>query len=174
MDWFVSDPWGASGDSFPLSSDIDTGTIVSDIYSPAYDTAVMNSGPSFFSGWEWPSGSASGFLDSLTKGIDYGLKVSSTIRAGDIAMQNQGLQSYLAKSQMDIARTNAASAAEISKIKAVSQSSLQSNLGRMYSNAAGSGANLAAIGGTSSSLMLYLTIAGVMLAFIQVMNTRKG
>lgn len=170
MNGFVSDPWSFSGDSFPLSSDIDTDVIVSDIYSPAYDTAIMNSGNNSVSGWSWPTGGASGFLDSITKGIDYGLKVSATIRQGDLAMQNQGLQTYLAQSQMGIARTNADSAAEVAKIKATAQS----NLSKMYSNAAGSGANLASMGGTSSSLMLYLTIAGVMLAFIQVMNSRRA
>jgi hypothetical protein len=170
MDGFVSDPWSFSNDSFSLSSDIDTGAIISNVYGPAYDTAVMNSGSDTFGGWSWPSGGADKFLDSITKGIDYGLKVSGALRAGDLAVQNQGLQTYLAQSQMDISRTKAASAAEVAKIQATTQS----NLSKMYSNAAGSGANLASMGGTSSSLMLYLTIAGVLLAFIQVMNSRRG
>lgn len=108
-------------------------------------------------------------LSSVTKGIDYGLKTVATFKNADLQMKSLDLQQYLAESKMGIMATQAGSAVEVEKIKAAAQS----NLARTYQNAAGSTANLAAMGGTSSSLMLYLTIAGVLFAFIQVIQSRK-
>lgn len=169
MDGFYNDPWGVQDTYSPLYGE---NTVSDIIQSAAESTAVGSMGDSNFGGsWSLPSASTiDSLLGGLQKGIDYGLKVSGTLRAGELAQQNQGLQSYLAQQQMSIARTNAQASADVAKINAQAKQ----NFAMMGANAAGSGANLAALGGTSSSLMLYLTIAGVMLAFIQVINMRKG
>jgi hypothetical protein len=166
----MDDEFGYHFDSVASYSLPDTGATLDEIlpYSVAQDSAQQFSSNQTVSGFSMPASSGN-FLKNLQSGIDYGLKVSGTLRAGELASQAQNLQGYLAQSKMGILRTQAESDAEVAKIKATAAA----NMSKIYANAAGSGANLAALGGTKDSLMLYLTIAGVALAFIQVLNQRK-
>ena len=125
--------------------------------SPSYNFSNPTSGSSF----------------DLSKGIDYGVKLANTLVDGygkvvgiQGKVQDQQFNQYLKSAQIDIMKTQVGSASEVAKIKAITDS----NVAKIYGNAAASGANLAALGGNQNSLMLYLTIAGVIFTFIQVIK----
>lgn len=109
----------------------------------------------------------------LSKGIDYGVKLANTLVDGygkvvgiQGKVQDQQFNQYLKSAQIDILKTQVGSSSEVAKIKAITDQ----NVAKIYGNAAGSAANLASLGGTQNSLMLYLTIAGVIFTFIQVIK----
>lgn len=109
----------------------------------------------------------------FTKALDSGVKLANQLVDGygkvigiQSKVQDQQFNQYLKGAQIDIMKTQVGSASEVAKIKAVTDQ----NVAKIYGNAAASGANLAALGGNQNSLMLYLTIAGVIFTFIQVIK----
>lgn len=144
----------------------------SEYASPAYVTASENMGSDTFSGASW----ANSAPISATKSVlDWGLKSADQLISGygkvlglQGQVQDQQFNRYLKTSQIDLAQTSIQGQLDVAKIKAETNS----NVARIYANSAGSAANLANAGQTPSSLMLYLTIAGVLFTFIQVMNSR--
>lgn len=179
MDGFYSDPW-ASYDSPLADSYIDwVPEVIADAApayesSPAYVTAqnsFADSNVIAASNWSPPSFNGDGFLSGLKNFTDWGLKVSGTIFAANNAAKDQQLNNYLKKAQVDIFQQQAASAQQIAGLNAKTQA----NLATMRINAANTGAvgaNLGAAVG-NNSLMLWLTVAGVVFAFIQVVNSSK-
>lgn len=145
----------------------------SDYASPAYETASASMGDSTFSGASWPSSS---FLDTTKSVLDWGLSSANQLISGygkvlslQGQVQDQQFNRYLKSSQIDLAQTQINGQLDVAKLKAETNS----NVARIYANGAGSAAGLANMGQTPSSLMLYLTIAGVLFTFIQVMNSRS-
>lgn len=143
-----------------------------DYSSPAFDTAAANMGSNTFSGASTPSSS---FLGTTKSTFDYGLKVADQLIAGygkilglEGQVQDAQFNRYLKSSTMDLAKIQVGGQLDVAKLKAETNS----NVARIYANSAGSAAGLANMGQTPSSLMLYLTIAGVLFTFIQVMNSR--
>lgn len=145
----------------------------SDYASPAYETAAWNMGSDTVSGASWATSSPI----TATKSIfDWGLKSADQLISGygkilglQGQVQDQQFNRYLKTSQMDLAQTSIQGQLDVARIKAETNS----NVAKIYANSAGSAANLANVGQTPSSLMLYLTIAGVLFTFIQVMNSRS-
>lgn len=140
---------------------------------PASLTAAESMGESTISGASWAT---SGLLDTSKSVLDWGLKSADQLISGygkilglQGQVQDQQFNRYLKTSQMDLAQTSIMGQLDVAKIKAETNS----NVARIYANGAGSAANLANVGQTPSSLMLYLTIAGVLFTFIQVMNSRS-
>lgn len=179
MDGFQTDPW-ASYDS-PLSeSYIDwvPDPVVTEepayVSSPPYVTAQNSFADSNIiaaSNWSPPSFNSDGFLSGLKNFTDWGLKVSGTIFAANNAAKDQQLNNYLKKAQVDIFQTQASSAQRVAGLNAQTNA----NMAQMRINAANTGAvgaNLGAAVG-NNSLMLWLTVAGVVFAFIQVVNSSK-
>jgi hypothetical protein len=181
MDGFYTDPWGAY--DTPLSdSYLDW---VPDVVSqsndtPAYSNAPQSvtlldttaSNPISSSGWTTPSFNGDSFLKGLQNFTDWGLKVSGTVFAANNAAKDQQLNNYLKRSQVDIMQTQATSAQRVAGIQATTAGSLA----MMRANAANTGAvgaNLGAAVG-NNSLMLWLTVAGVLFAFIQVMQSARN
>lgn len=179
---FYADPW-ATYDS-PLSDsytdwvpEVIADETPSYMQTPSYSTAMSNasetsySNPVSSSGYQIPAFSPAGFLDGLKSITDYGLKVSGTLFAANSAAKDQQLNSYLKRSQVDIFQTQAKSAQQVAGLNAQTQA----NLGQMRINAANTGAVGANLGTAvgNNSLMLWLTIAGVAFAFIQVLNSSK-
>ena len=177
MDGFYQDPW-ATYDS-PLSdSYIDwVPEVVAEnnqpayVNTPSYVTAADSANQNAITTYSLPSFSSDGFLSGLKNFTDWGLKVSGTVFAANNAAKDQQLNNYLKRAQVDIFQTQARSAQEIAGLNARTQS----NLANMRINAANTGAvgaNLGAAMG-NNSLMLWLTVAGVVFAFIQVVNSAK-
>lgn len=144
----------------------------SDYASPAYETASASMGSSTFSGATWPTDS---ILSSSKSVFDFGLKAADQLISsyGKVLglqgqVQDQQLNRYLKSASMDLAKIQVGGQVDVAKLKAETNS----NVARIYANSAGSAASLANMGQTPSSLMLYLTIAGVLFTFIQVMNSK--
>jgi len=179
MDGFHSDPWAAY-DS-PLSEsyvewvpEVVAEPSPSFTQSPPYVTAqniAAEVNPVASSGWEMPSFNGDKIIRNIAGFTDWGLKVSGQIFAANNAAKDQQLNNYMKKAQVDIFRQQADSASTVAAIGAKTQS----NLAMMRANAANTGAvgaNLGAAVG-NNSLMLWLTVAGLALAFIQVVNSSK-
>lgn len=161
MSGFYTSPWSMpTSEAFPLSQDIDIPAIVES------SAAESNSG-NVFSGWSIPSS------DAITSGIkstvDYGLSIGNSLLSGYGKLQDMELNRYLKTAQVDILQTQASGAVDVAKLKATAQT----NLAKVYANSSGSAAGLANMGQSPSSLMLYLTILGVVFAGIQIIKSGR-
>lgn len=182
MTGFYSDPWAGSSsgllyDSPALVADnsslwsIDTGAPYAPPSTGLYDVSANSVGASPFEGWSISASTANDWLKTGQNVVDYGLKVFSTLTNARNTAQDHALTSYLKQAQFDLAKTQAFAAADVAKINATSAANFaqaRANLG----NTVGVGTNLGAAVG-NNSLMLWLTVAGLALAFIQVVNTSK-
>lgn len=161
MTGFYTSPWSMpTSEAFPLSTDIDVPAIVE---SAAADSNASN----YFSGWSLPSSEA--ITTGIKNTVDYGLSIGNSLLTGYGKLQDMELNRYLKTAQVDILQTQAAGAVDVAKLKATAQN----NLAKVYSNSTGSAASLASMGQTPSSLMLYLTILGVVFAGIQIINSGR-
>jgi hypothetical protein len=173
MTGFYSSPWG------PTESSLGSGlsdTPTND-YAPApsvaYDSASSFMTGNTVSGASSPSAT---FLGTTKSAFDFGLKAADQLIAsyGKVLglqgqVQDAQLNRYIKSSSIDLAKIQLGGQLDVAKLKAETNS----NVARIYANSAGSAAGLANMGQTPSSLMLYLTIAGVLFTFIQVMNSRS-
>jgi len=156
MSGFFSDPFG------PINGgDIGLGSSIS-----IDDVAGLSLGDAI-GGSVFPTG------DSILGGVksiaDWGLKATETGLNMYGKFQDQDLSRYVKTSQVEIAKTNALTAQDTAKL--LGQAKVQS--AQALANAAKSGAGLTAMGQNPNSLMLYLTILGVVFAGIQIMNSAK-
>lgn len=177
MDGFQNNPWGA--DASPLTSSYSE-------WAPAIETTdnYVNT-PSFVTATNTDSGfsspirenvsysmpSASDFIKGAQNLADWGLKFSGTIFNANNQAKDQQLNNYLKKAQVSILQTQADSARDVANMNAKTNA----NLAQMRINSANTGSVAANLGNAvgNNSLMLWLTIAGVALAFIQVANSAK-
>lgn len=135
------------------------------------EAAGLTVRPSPFEGWSISASTANDWLKTGQTAIDYGLKVFGALTNARNTAQDHALSSYLKQAQFDLAKTQAFAAADVAKINATSAAKFaqaRANLG----NTVGTATNLGAAVG-NNSLMLWLTVAGLALAFIQVINTSK-
>lgn len=143
------------------------------VYTPSYTTASNIPDATSFSSSSFtlPTFNGDNVLKNLTNLTDWGLKVSGTVFAANNAAKDQQLNNYLKKAQVDIFQTQARSAQNVAGLNAQTQA----NLAQMRINAANTGAVGANLGTAmgNNSLMLWLTIAGVVFAFVQVVNSAK-
>lgn len=178
MDGFQNNPWAA--DASPLTSSYSEWapaieTTDNYVNTPSYVTATnTDTGTSSPIRNDWPTASmpsASDFIKGAQNLADWGLKFSGTIFNANNQAKDQQLNNYLKKAQVSVFQTQADSAREVANLNAKTNS----NLAQMRINAANTGATAANLGGAvgNNSLMLWLTIAGVALAFIQVANSAK-
>lgn len=170
MSGFQSDPWGPSASSWSMggSSGLFAADLPSYVDTPSYVTAVDNSSTS--TPWSMPSISGNDFLGGFQKAVDWGLKVSGSVIGANIAAKNQELQSYLAKSQFDIAKTKVLSDVELAKQNAVTNRYVAQ--ARTAAALSGQNAvNFGTVGG--SGAMFWLTVLGVVFAGIQVMKSGR-
>lgn len=176
MNWLTEDPWAAS--SPELGSGF-YGVMETPSYTktPSFNTAVQNysstpeapiSSPS--SSWSLPSFDSGKFLSGLANIVDFGLKTNAAIKGAEIAVKNQELQGYLAKSQFEILRDKAQADIAIGK-----ENSLTNRyLAQAKSAAALSGQNAVNFGTQGGGgVMLWLTVLGVVFAGIQVIKSAK-
>lgn len=176
MDGFQNNPWGAAVS--PLSDSYSNWvpeevTTTSYVNTPSYVTAT-NTDTGFtspISNVNYSLPSAGDFLKGAQNLADWGLKFSSTIFNANNQAKDQQLNNYLKKAQVSVFQTQADSAREVANLNAKTNS----NLAHMRINAANTGATAANLGNAvgNNSLMLWLTIAGVALAFVQVANSAK-
>lgn len=156
MNGFYSDPFGpVNGGDIGLGASI---TIE--------DVASMGLGD-VIGGASFPS--ADGLLGGAKSIADWGLKATETALKTYGQFQDQDLNRYVKTSQVEIAKTNALTAQDTAKL--LGQAKVQS--AQALANAAKSGAGLTALGQNPNSLMLYLTILGVVFAGIQIMKTAR-
>ncbi len=156
MAGFYSDPFG------PINGgDIGLGSSIS-----IDDVAALSLGDAI-GGASFPS--ADSILGGAKNIADWGLKATETGLNMYGKFQDQDLNRYVKTSQVEIAKTNALTAQDTAKL--LGQAKVQS--AQALANAAKSGAGLTAMGQNPNSLMLYLTILGVVFAAIQVMNSAK-
>ena len=182
LNGFYTDPWagGTTGllyDSPALAPDtsslwsIDTSAPYQAPSTGLYDVSAQSVGPSPFEGWSISASTANDWLKTGQTAIDYGLKVFGALTNARNTAQDHALSSYLKQAQFDLAKTQAFAAADVAKINATSAAKFaqaRANLG----STVGTATNLGAAVG-NNSLMLWLTVAGLALAFIQVVNTSK-
>lgn len=176
MSDFYTDPWDGSTVTFApsdytndslLSLNNDWSATNSLVYN------LQNENTDYYPGLNSNPAPTAGTDFSWQSAVDYGLKTASQLVGayGSILgiqgkAQDAQFGQYLKGAQIDIMKTQVASQADIAKIRALTDA----NIAKISANAAGSGANLAALGGSQSSLMLYLTIAGLVFTFIQVIK----
>lgn len=157
MAGFYSDPFG------PINGgDIGLGSSIS-----IDDVAAMSLGDAIGGATTFPT--ADSILGGAKNIADWGLKATETALKTYGQFQDQDLNRYVKTSQVEIAKTNAETAQETARL--MGQAKVQS--AQALANAAKSGAGLTAMGQNPNSLMLYLTILGVVFAAIQVMNSAK-
>jgi hypothetical protein len=173
MGAFYIDPWGLD-ESGPIMDSYSTWVpevvapeTPSYTITPSYVTAVDNSSSS--PSWSLPT------LDSVIKPVistlDYGLKAYGQISAINNSVKDQELNNFLKKAQVDVFKTQALGAMNVNSINAKTAANIaqaKANLANTMGVAGNLGASV-----NGNSLMLWLTIAGVALAFIQVSNTAK-
>ncbi|WP_295002953.1 hypothetical protein [uncultured Dechloromonas sp.] len=174
MSGFYSDPWSFSTPGNLFDSPVLQNTNYSTDYSqPAIGMdvlpAVTTSTPPVFTS-NSPSTNAD-WLKTATAGIDYGLKVMQTGLNAKSQYQDQSLNAYLKTAQVDIARVQAGAAMDVAKLNATTAEKVAT----LRANAANTGAVAADLGRAAgnNSIMLWLTIAGVALAFVQVMQSGR-
>jgi len=156
MAGFYSDPFGPiNGGDIGLGSSISIDDVAALSLGDAIGGSVFATGDSILGG-----------AKSLA---DWGLKATETGLNMYGKFQDQDLNRYVKTSQVEIAKTNALTAQDTAKL--LGQAKVQS--AQALANAARSGAGLTAMGQNPNSLMLYLTILGVVFAAIQVMNSAK-
>lgn len=182
MNGFYTDPWavdtsGLLYDSPALVPDnsslwsIDTSTPYQSPNTGLYDVSANSVGPSPLEGININASTVNDWLKAGESVINTGLKVFGTLTNARNTAQDHALTSYLKQAQFDLAKTQAFAAADVAKINATSAAKFaqaRANLG----NTVGTATNLGAAVG-NNSLMLWLTVAGLALAFIQVINTSK-
>lgn len=120
------------------------------------------------SAWNFSMPSASSVIDTGFKAVDWGLATYDRITNAQAKVENSQLNAYLAKSSADLARTQINGQLDIGRLNA--QTGVQ--LAQARTNAASSLSGIAAVGQNPNSLMLYLTIIGVLFAGIQVWKSR--
>lgn len=168
MSGFQSDPFGPSESSFSLGSGLYNVELPSYTDTPSYTTAVDNAASS--SSWSMPSISGTDFLSGLQKTVDWGLKVSGAVVGADIAYKNQELNSYLAKSKIDIAKTQAFSNMDVARENVLTNRYIAQ--AKTAAALTGQNAlNFGTVGG--NGIMLWLTVLGVVFAGIQVWKSAK-
>lgn len=157
MEGFSSDPFAAS--------DFSLGSGIYDI-----DMAASIAGDSMtesIGGYSPVSDSSS--FSSAKDIIDYGLKISDAAIKTYSAVQNQALQTYLVRNNASIDRANSDSARDVNKLLATSKV----NQAQALNNLTRAKAVASELGQSPNSLMLYLTIIGVVFAGIQVLKSAK-
>jgi hypothetical protein len=166
MDGFYTNPWGAtdSGD-LGLGGDISISDVIPDASLTNVAAESVGSTPFVSSA---PSSSSWNIGDAF-KVADFGLKVYDKILSYDNQVKDAQLNRFLKTAQMDIFHTQAQSAQEVARIKATGDQ----NLAAIYRNAMGTGAQIANVGQSNNSMMVYLTILGLVFAAIQIMNSAK-
>lgn len=176
MSGFYNDPWSFSdaGNLYDVpvlqdtnySVDYSQPAIGMDVL-PAYTTNTPNV---FTSPAPSSSSNPNDWLKAATSVVDYGLKVMQTGLAAKGQYQDQNLNAYLKTAQVDIARTQAGAAMDVAKLNATTAQKVAT----LRANAANTGAVAADLGHAAgnNAIMLWLTVAGVLLAFVQVMNSR--
>lgn len=177
MTGFYNDPWSFETPGNLFDSPILADTNYSVDYSqpaigmdvlPAVTTStptvLTNPSPSTSSNIDW--------LKSATGAIDYGLKVMQTGLNAKSQYQDQSLNAYLKTAQVDIARVQAGAAMDVARLNATTAEKVAT----LRANAANTGAVAANLGRDmgNNSLMLWLTVAGVALAFVQVIQSARG
>ncbi|HLO62903.1 MAG TPA: hypothetical protein VK165_08050 [Azonexus sp.] len=177
MTGFYNDPWSFSTPGNLYDSPIlqDTNYSV-DYNQPAVGMdvlpAVTTNEPTVFTSAAPSTSSNVDWLKSATGAIDYGLKVMQTGLAAKGQYQDQSLNAYLKTAQVDIARTQAGAAMDVARLNATTAEKVAT----LRANAANTGAVAANLGRDmgNNSLMLWLTIAGVAFAFVQVIQSARG
>lgn len=175
MTEFYSDPWGDSvtPDLVDSYSDWSPSAVISDgpsyTETPSYVTATSGDNPNLSFNWSMPSADA--IFKSVTTALDYGLKAYGQISAINNSVKDVELNNFLKKAQIDIFKTQAIGATNVNSINAKTAANIAQTRANL-SNTAAVGANLGA-SVNNNSLMLWLTIAGVAFAFIQVVNSAK-
>lgn len=177
MSGFYNDPWSFSPPGNLYDSPVLQDTNYSVDYSqPAIGMdvlpAVTTDTPAVFTNANPSTAPSVDWLKSATGAIDYGLKVMQTGLNAKSQYQDQSLNAYLKTAQVDIARIQAGAAMDVSRLNATTAEKVAT----MRANAANTGAVAADLGRSmgNNSLMLWLTIAGVAFAFVQVLQSARG
>lgn len=177
MSGFYNDPWAFETPGNLYDTPILQNTNYSTDYSqPAVGMdvlpAVTTDTPTVFTSANPSTSSTSDWLKTATASIDYGLKVMQTGLNAKSQYQDQSLNAYLKTAQVDIARTQAGAAMDVAKLNATTAEKVAT----LRANAANTGAVAANLGRDmgNNSLMLWLTIAGVAFAFVQVLQSARG
>lgn len=177
MTGFYNDPWSFSTPGNLFDSPLLQDTNYSVDYSqPAIGMdvlpAVTTSTPSVLTNTSPSTASTADWLRSATGAIDYGLKIMQTGLNAKAQYQDQSLNSYLKTAQVDIARVQAGAAMDVARLNATTAEKVAT----LRANAANTGAVAADLGRSmgNNSLMLWLTIAGVAFAFVQVLQSARG
>lgn len=133
--------------------------------SPAggnYDTPVTATDTPKFTGGstiDWGK-----TIDQGMNAINFGLKTYGSILAADNAVKDAQLNRYIKGAQIDIAKMQSNSAVEVAGINARTQA----NIAQTKANLAGSAALGARLGQDNSSMMLWLTVLGLVFAAVQI------
>ena len=117
------------------------------------------------SGSSWTLGN---FIDTGLSGVNYGLAVYDRITAANDKRRNSQLNDYLSRGSYDIAKTQIAGQVDVAKTNA----DVSRLLAQTRANLAGSAASAAQLGQSPNSLMLYLTILGLVFAGLQLYRTK--